>query len=174
MLFAVMLLASSLLILVPYASSLSFHQRHLELTSSSSSHALPLSPAVKARPTIVYRPRSLEALHRTRLRSLYHAQSELEPLIWDPVNISGPDIEDLHTLTQLARMSANAYASPEHKTWYDVDNAWNYVRPPCCLNLSILLIKFLYYRVFRLVGRVRMVSGVMSFYLLIIPLLCSP
>ncbi|KAF8809034.1 alpha/beta-hydrolase [Phlegmacium glaucopus] len=133
-----MLLASSLLItsfLLPYASSqvsLTFHQQHLELASQlspSPSHILLPSPVLKARPTIVYRPRSLDALRRTRLRSLYHAQSELEPLIWDPVNISGPDIEDLHTLAQLARMSANAYASPDRKSWFDIDDAWKYSFP---------------------------------------------
>ena len=128
-----MLLALITLFLLTYVSS-----QHLEFNTQSapsSSHLLSPSPTfLKARPTTVYRPRSLEALHRTRLRSLYHAQSELEPLIWDPVNISGPDIEDLHTLGQLARMSANAYALPDPELWYDLDNAWNYVRPPCCLN----------------------------------------
>lgn len=132
-----MVLTSSLLItlfLVPHAlSQLSFTLRQ-ELTGTAQfapSPPLPLtpSPALKARPTTVYRPRSLEALHRTRLRSLYHAQSELEPLIWDPVDISGPDIEDLHTLTQLSRMSANAYALPDHENWYEIDHAWNFSLP---------------------------------------------
>lgn len=129
-----MILASFLLItlfLIPYASSQLSFTLHQDLTGiPSQPHPLSPSPALKARPTTVYRPRSLEALHRTRLRSLYHAQSELEPLVWDPVDISGPDIEDLHTLTQLSRMSANAYALPSHDNWFEIDHAWNYVRPP--------------------------------------------
>lgn len=159
------------LIFLPYASSQlsSTLQQHIEFKGPSPSNPL------KARPTTVYRPRSLEALHRTRLRSLYDAQSELEPLIWDPVTISGPDIEDLHTLTQLARMSGNAYALPGQKNWYDIDDAWNSVRP---LLFDFLLfcpsLSTLHYRVFHMVGRLRTDLGVMPFYPLTIPLLYSP
>jgi lipase ATG15 len=143
-----MLLASSLLItlfLIPYASSQQLFTLHQELTPQvvpSPPHPLSPSPALKSRPTTVYRPRSLEALHRTRLRSLYHAQSELEPLFWDSVDISGPDIEDLHTLIQLSRMSANAYALPNHEQWFEIDPAWNSVRSPtvCFLCLAYWLL----------------------------------
>jgi lipase ATG15 len=180
------MLPSSLLItlfLLPYVlSKLSFpsNQQHSELTlqfNPSSPHPLPPSPALKARPTIVYRPRSLEALHRTRLRSLYHAQSEVDPVIWDPVNIPGPDIEDLHTLAQLARMSANAYALPSYEDWFDVDHAWNLVRPSLLIEFPPFLscsLTFVLYRVFHLVGKLRTASEVMFFHLLIIPPLCSP
>jgi len=130
-----MFLALITLSLVSYASSQLSFTLHHELTPQvAPSLPLPLLPSptqaiLKARPTTVYRPRSLEALHRTRLRSLYHAESELEPLIWDPVKISGPDIEDLHTLQQLSRMSANAYALPlDPKNWFEIDDTWNSVR----------------------------------------------
>ncbi|KAJ3494393.1 hypothetical protein NLJ89_g10817 [Agrocybe chaxingu] len=94
--------------------------------SPSSSYPLPPTPAIlKSRPTTVFRPRSLDALHRTRLRSLRHAESELEPLVWDTTEVQGPDVEDLHTITQLARMSGNAYALPGQSNWYEVDRAWN-------------------------------------------------
>ena len=92
------------------------------------SHPYPLPPTsvkLKSRPTTVYRPRSLEALHKARLRS--SSQQEADSVIWDPVKIEGPDVEDLHTLAQLARMSGNAYALPGQKNWYDVDRAWNMV-----------------------------------------------
>ena len=128
--------------LISYASSLSFtlYQELTPQVAPSPPLPLPPSPILKVRPTTVYRPRSLEALHRTRLRSLYHAQSELEPLIWDPVEISGPDIEDLHTLAQLSRMSANAYTLPlDGENWFEVDHAWNSVRSSIVvLNLSYL------------------------------------
>jgi lipase ATG15 len=122
------------LFLIPYASSQLSFTLHQEFTGGthqftpSPPHRLSPSPVLKARPTTVYRPRSLEALHRIRLRSFHHAQSELEPLIWDPVDTSGPDIEDLHTLTQLSRMSANAYALPDRENWFEVDHVWNHVR----------------------------------------------
>lgn len=163
------------LFLVPYVLSQLSFTLHQELTGTlqfAPSPPLPLSPspALKARPTTVYRPRSLEALHRTRLRSLYHAQSELEPLIWDPMNISGPDIEDIYTLTQLSRMSANAYQElPEH--WYEVDHAWNLVRYTLLLPFCLA---YLIARVFHLVGRLRMVLGVMFFYPLTTLPLCFP
>ncbi|KAF4615243.1 hypothetical protein D9613_002632 [Agrocybe pediades] len=80
---------------------------------------------INSRPTLLYRPRSLEVLHRNRLRSLRYAESDAEPVIWDPVEVEGPDVDDLHTLAQLARMAGNAYALPGHSNWYDVDPAWN-------------------------------------------------
>ncbi|KAF8236256.1 alpha/beta-hydrolase [Tricholoma matsutake] len=89
---------------------------------SPSSNLAP-SITLKAKPTTVYRPRSLEALHRARLRSLYHQESE--DVEWDRIEILGPDVENKHTLSQLARMSANAYAVPGQKNWYEIDDAWN-------------------------------------------------
>ena len=136
-----LVLISISLSLISYASCQLSLQHELEFTPQvgpTPSLPLPPSPILKARPTTVFRPRSLEALHRTRLRSLYHAQSELEPLIWDPVEISGPDIEDLHTLAQLSRMSANAYRLPlDGEDWFEIDHAWNSVRSFAALmNLS--------------------------------------
>ena len=79
-------------------------------------------------PTTIYRPRSSEALLQARLRSLIHAQSEA--VEWDRVEVLGPDVEDRHTLVQLARMAANAYAKLGEKNWYDIDPAWNIVSSP--------------------------------------------
>lgn len=85
------------------------------------------STTLKARPTTVWRPRDPDALQHARLSSLRHAQSE--PVEWEEVELIGPDIEDKHTLGQLARMTGNAYALPGEKSWYDIDDAWNTVRP---------------------------------------------
>ena len=112
------------------------HSESEPFTSSPSYPLPPTSGKLKSRPTTVYRPRSLEALHRARLRSSskQHALEGEEPaVIWDPVEIEGPDVEDLHTLGQLARMSGNAYALPGQSNWYDVDQAWNMV----CFNFYI-------------------------------------
>ena len=67
---------------------------------------------LNAVPTTVYRPRYLQDLHN---------------IPWDPIDVLGPDIEDKHTLSQLARISGNAYALPGQKNWYDIDSAWNIV-----------------------------------------------
>lgn len=67
---------------------------------------------LKAAPTTVYRPRYLHGLHN---------------IPWDPIEVLGPDVEDKHTLSQLARISGNAYALPGQNNWYDVDSAWNIV-----------------------------------------------
>ena len=101
----------------------------IQFTPSETYNLPSTSARLLSRPTTVYRPRSLEILHRARLRSLQHAESDAEQPLWDPVVVQGPDVEDLHTLAQLARMAGNAYALPGHKNWYDVDQAWNRVRP---------------------------------------------
>ncbi|PFH51743.1 hypothetical protein AMATHDRAFT_142006 [Amanita thiersii Skay4041] len=89
-------------------------------------HSTPTRPiTIKATPTTVYRPRSLDALHNARMLSLRHAQSE--PVEWEQIQVFGPDVQDKHTLIQLARMAGNAYALPGHTNWYDLDPAWNAV-----------------------------------------------
>lgn len=69
---------------------------------------------LKAVPTTIYRPR-------------YPQDFDHSPSPWDPTEVLGPDIEDRHTLSQLARMSGNAYALPGQKNWYEIDSAWNIV-----------------------------------------------
>lgn len=100
------------------------HQFHLSVADPTYTTPSEL-PAIslKARPTTVYRPKSLDAHEHARLRSLLHA--ETEPIEWEQMVVSGPDIEDRHTLSQLARMTANAYQLPGHKNWYDLDSSWN-------------------------------------------------
>ncbi|EKM82470.1 hypothetical protein AGABI1DRAFT_34300 [Agaricus bisporus var. burnettii JB137-S8] len=73
----------------------------------------------------VYRPRSLETLHNARRQSMRYGESPVEPLEWDVKEVLGPDVENRHTLAQLARMSGNAYALPGLPNWYEVDQAWN-------------------------------------------------
>lgn len=95
---------------------------------------------LQARPTTVYRPRSQEALQRARFGSLHHSRSE--KVQWDTVETLGPDVEDRHTLAQLARMTANAYALPGQKNWYDIDPNWNNVGTmlaPCELFGDLIL-----------------------------------
>jgi hypothetical protein len=80
---------------------------------------------LQSRPTTVYRPSSPAGLQRARLRSMH--QSESEKVEWITTKTLGPDIEDRHTLAQLARMTGNAYALPGEDNWYDIDPSWNNV-----------------------------------------------
>lgn len=82
--------------------------------------------SVKARPTTIYRPRDPDSLQHTRWRSRHLQESER--VEWEPTDVLAPDVEDRHTLAQLARMTGNAYALPGQKNWYDMDPAWNTVR----------------------------------------------
>ena len=84
--------------------------------------------SLKTRPMTVYRPRSPEALQRIRERAMRGEPRE-EEVDWEKVRVAGPYIEDKHTLSQLARMTGNAYALPGQKNWYDIDVTWNTVRP---------------------------------------------
>ncbi|KAI5124566.1 hypothetical protein M0805_003086 [Coniferiporia weirii] len=77
------------------------------------------SPTLLTRPTTVYRPRTTDDFMEARF-STGHA-----PIEWNKVEIEGPNIEDRHTLQQLAMMSGNAYALPGQKNWYDLDEVWN-------------------------------------------------
>ncbi|KZS91144.1 alpha/beta-hydrolase [Sistotremastrum niveocremeum HHB9708] len=76
---------------------------------------------------MIQRPRSPSAFQEARRKSFYDAQSAV--LDWDEVEILGPNITDKYTLSQLARMSGNAYALPEQSNWWDIDEKWNRSSP---------------------------------------------
>ena len=80
---------------------------------------------VRTRPTLVYRPESPVVIEQARQRSLMDRESV--PVRWDAIEVQGPDVEDRHTLQELARMTGNAYALPGKKNWYDLDETWNTV-----------------------------------------------
>lgn len=107
-------------------------QRNLRFFPSDVDRLPRIGATLKSRPTTIYRPRSLDALHNTRTRSLRYAESPTEPLEWDVKEVPGPDVEDRHTLAQLARMSGNAYAMPGRPNWYEIDQTWNQV---CSLSV---------------------------------------
>ncbi|KIP12275.1 hypothetical protein PHLGIDRAFT_27422 [Phlebiopsis gigantea 11061_1 CR5-6] len=52
-------------------------------------------------------------------------RAESEAIEWDEVHMLAPDVEDKHTLAQLARMAGNAYAVPGESSWYELDRTWN-------------------------------------------------
>lgn len=108
-------------------------EQPLQASFSLVEEQLPPSLTVKSVPTSVFRPKSVDALLHARSQSLRHAQDE--KVDWDLVEVNGPDVQDRHTLVQLARMSGDAYALPGQKNWYDIDPAWNEVRDPQLFSL---------------------------------------
>jgi hypothetical protein len=92
------------------------------------------SRTLKVRPTTLNRPRSQVGLQRARLRSLRYSESE--KVEWETVETLGPDVEDRHTLAQLARMTGNAYALPDRENWYDIEPKWNNV---CIISARTML-----------------------------------
>lgn len=82
---------------------------------------------VRTSPMMIQRPRSPSAFQEARRKSFYDGQSAV--LDWDELEILGPNITDKYTLSQLARMSGNAYALPEQSNWWDIDEKWNRSSP---------------------------------------------
>ena len=82
--------------------------------------------AFKTRSVDVWRPRNHTAVDYARAVSA--TQEKCHGLQWDKLAVLAPDITDQHTLGQLARMAANAYALPGAPNWWDLDPMWASVR----------------------------------------------
>lgn len=57
-------------------------------------------------------------------------EPEPEPLEWNSSKIKTPNLKDVSTISNLAKMTSNAYASPERynlKDWYTIDGGFNVV-----------------------------------------------
>jgi len=90
-------------------------------------HPVFATPRVfKTRSVDVYRPRNYTAVDEARTVSV--TQEKCRDLQWDKLSVLAPDITDQHTLAQLARMAANAYALPGAPNWWDLDPVWSSVR----------------------------------------------
>ncbi|KAH0833006.1 alpha/beta-hydrolase [Lanmaoa asiatica] len=70
-----------------------------------------------------FHPPSFRAHEAARLRSIRHAQSTDLP--WWEDEIFGPDVEHRETLLELAKMTNNAYVSPDDAAWYELKDQWN-------------------------------------------------
>ncbi|KAI0082845.1 alpha/beta-hydrolase [Panus rudis PR-1116 ss-1] len=103
--------------------SQTFEVKPLSTHRDSFDEPTPSFHGVRAIPTTIFRPRSIQALLDARQRSLHNSEST--PLDWVQVDVPAPDVTDRHTLGQLARMTGNAYALPGQDNWYDIDGAWN-------------------------------------------------
>ncbi|KAH6894981.1 lipase [Coprinopsis sp. MPI-PUGE-AT-0042] len=120
--FSLILLLHSLLVSIPTVVSLPPTDKAWQ---NGSPHTQSIG-RIQTRPTVVYKPRSLGLLHKKRLggrRTPFPGYQE-EDLQWEAQEVVGPNVDDRHTLAQLARMAGNAYALPGQRNWYEVDPAW--------------------------------------------------
>ncbi|KAG2145370.1 alpha/beta-hydrolase [Suillus bovinus] len=69
-----------------------------------------------------YRPSSFSAYNDARIRSMRQAQSAILP--WYETEILGPNVEKRKTLLELAKMTNNAYVTPDDIQWYELDKNW--------------------------------------------------
>lgn len=90
--------------------------------------------AFKTRTIDVYRPRKYTAVNEARVASVM--QEKCHDLQWDRLSVLAPDVTDQHTLAQLGRMAANAYALPGAPNWWDLDPVWSSVRAFQLINQS--------------------------------------
>ncbi|KAG1725386.1 alpha/beta-hydrolase [Suillus lakei] len=70
-----------------------------------------------------YRPSSFGAYNDARIRSMRHAQSANLP--WYQAEILGPNVEKRETLLELAKMTNNAYVTPDDSQWYELGENWS-------------------------------------------------
>lgn len=73
-----------------------------------------------------FRPPSFDAYEAARIRSIRHAQSA--DLAWSEAQVVGPDVERRETLLELAKMTNNAYVTPNDSAWYALRDGWTNVR----------------------------------------------
>ncbi|KAK9900904.1 alpha/beta-hydrolase [Cystobasidium minutum MCA 4210] len=70
-------------------------------------------------------PAGSEVYEAARRKKLYKNNAKIQELAdqlrWDEVEIDAPDVSDVNTLATLAKMSSNAYSTPD-SGWYDVSN----------------------------------------------------
>ncbi|KAG8213328.1 Alpha/Beta hydrolase protein [Butyriboletus roseoflavus] len=78
---------------------------------------------IKTKRISSFRPPSFRAHEAARLRSIRHAQSTDLP--WWEDEIVAPDVEHRESLLELAKMTNNAYVTPDDAEWYELREDWN-------------------------------------------------
>ncbi|EGN98807.1 hypothetical protein SERLA73DRAFT_54759 [Serpula lacrymans var. lacrymans S7.3] len=71
-----------------------------------------------------YKPPSFDAHSRARIRSIRHVPSA--DLLWAEEEVLGPNVESRKTLLELAKMTNNAYVTPEDSAWYKLSGNWTH------------------------------------------------
>ena len=73
-----------------------------------------------------FRPPSFNEYAEARMRSIRHGQST--DLLWSSEEILAPHVESRETLLELAKMTNNAYVTPNDSAWYTLNEQWAHVR----------------------------------------------
>jgi lipase ATG15 len=79
---------------------------------------------------------SLKRLARKRRGELVEDEDPTM-VIWDEWDVPGPNTKDRETLTTLAKMTWNAYLTPDDGTWYDLGEDWGQVSIDFLSHVSI-------------------------------------
>lgn len=128
----------------PSPHSMTFELRHFHGLLPNSSHVVFADASgqdllsepytLKTKATRIPRARFQPEFFAARFRPGLERE-----LLWDETDTIGPDVQDRKTLQLLARMTANAYALPGSKDWYDLPGEWNTVRLLRRLNYLTLM-----------------------------------
>ncbi|PVG00299.1 alpha/beta-hydrolase [Serendipita vermifera] len=78
---------------------------------------------IRTVPQRIQRAKDQNAYQEARLRSLRFQEST--SLEWEEKEIPSPDLSDRLTVLELAKLTGNAYAQPNSKDWYSLDERWN-------------------------------------------------
>ncbi|KAI0326432.1 alpha/beta-hydrolase [Cubamyces sp. BRFM 1775] len=104
-----------------------FHDVHTAELAALAEAGEPSTYALRPRRVKAHRPRSQDAFHRARVRSMRFQENEA--VDWDEMDVEGPDVESRETLLLLAKMTNNAYLSPGEQGWYELGDRWNVSYP---------------------------------------------
>ncbi|KDQ59869.1 hypothetical protein JAAARDRAFT_175419 [Jaapia argillacea MUCL 33604] len=96
---------------------------------------------ISTRPLRAHRPVSQTTFHNARMSSMLRTGSDMQPerVLWEDIEVLGPEVGERETLSVLAKMTNNAYyesAEPIPKDWYDLGSDWNAVSQPGSFCLS--------------------------------------
>lgn len=97
---------------------------------------------IKTKKISSFRPPSFRAHEAARTRSIRHAQSTDLP--WWEEEIVGPDVEHRETLLELAKMTNNAYVTPDDAAWYELRDEWDNV---CPFFFFLFFVRFISFRI---------------------------
>lgn len=107
------------------------HRNHLQAFGAVAETSYSFTP-IRQR---TYRPRSQSDFFRARevgkrrARQRNYDDEDDVVVTWDEWDVPGPDHGSRDTLTALAKMTWNAYMTPDDGTWYDLGDSWPNVGP---------------------------------------------
>ncbi|KDQ50269.1 hypothetical protein JAAARDRAFT_42266 [Jaapia argillacea MUCL 33604] len=126
------------------SSALQFQLRHQHaLTNTSTAVFADVPPSfiqetyrVSSRRLTSHRPYSQAAFQNARQRSIESVRMRAlgqgnqtgmrtERMLWEDIEVLGPEVGERETVLTLAKMTNNAYMQPSDAQWYDLSSDWN-------------------------------------------------